>query len=65
VLARASFDAYDGQLAWSPDGKWLATCVTAEVSGARHIVLIERATGAMLPLAFTAKDKLCEATWKT
>lgn len=64
VLARASFDARDGQLAWSPDGKWLVTCVTGQFSGDRQIVLIERATGEVLPLAYTAKDKLCEGTWK-
>jgi hypothetical protein len=63
VLAKGALR--EGQLAWSPDGKWIAACATGQFSGDQHIVLVERATGEVLPLAFTAKDKLCESTWKT
>ena len=64
VAAGNQFDTDDGQIEWSPDAKWLVTCTTGSVSGARQIVLINRASGELLPLAFTAKDNLCEATWK-
>ena len=58
------FDAMYGQIAWSPDGNWLAACATAATSGVRHIVLIKRADGDVLPLAFTVRENLCEAAWK-
>jgi Tol biopolymer transport system component len=64
VAAGNYFDTFDAQIEWSPDGKWLVTCATGTLIGAREIVLLNRATGELLPLAFTAKDKLCEATWK-
>lgn len=63
VIASDRFDR-DGQIDWSPDGKWLVACMTGDVSGARQIVVINRATGELLPLAFTRRDNLCEATWK-
>ncbi len=59
-----AFDAGDGQLDWSPDGKWLVACALYQYGGDRRVVLIERATGDVLPLAFTYSDNLCEATWK-
>jgi hypothetical protein len=66
VLATGErFDDRDGQLDWSPDGKWLVTCVwSATISGRRQLALIERATGELIPLPFSSRDNLCEATWK-
>jgi hypothetical protein len=65
VLATGdSFEDRDGQVEWSPDGKWLVTCVRYEHSGGRRLVLIERATGDLLPLPFSYGENLCEATWK-
>ncbi|MEO8563318.1 MAG: hypothetical protein ABI601_14635 [bacterium] len=65
VLATGqNFEDRDGQVEWSPDGKWLVACTRYEHSGGRRLVLIERATGDVLPLPFTYGDNLCDATWK-
>jgi len=58
------WDGSDGQIDWSGDGKWLIACITGAFSGARHLTLIDRLTGELLPLAFTARDNLCGATWQ-
>jgi Tol biopolymer transport system component len=57
------FDDGDGQLDWSPDGKWLVACTTYQYVGDRRLALIERATGEVIPLPYTYADKLCEAAW--
>ena len=62
--AGIGWDAIDGQLDWSSDGKWLVSCMTGAYSGDRHIVVIDRSTGELLPLAFTARERLCGATWQ-
>jgi hypothetical protein len=59
VIAAGDFDQ-SSEIAWSPDGKWLVTCRQSF-----PMVLINRATGEQLPLAFTLRDKLCEANWKS
>lgn len=65
VLVRSDkFDTRNGQIDWSPDGKWLVSCMTGTYSGDRQLVVIDRASGEVLPLASTAKDRLCEATWR-
>ena len=38
-------------------------CMTGASAGDRHIVVIDRATGEVLPIAFTARERLCGATW--
>ena len=58
------FDYWGGQLDWSPDGKWLVACERYEHSGGRRLTLISRATGELLPLPFSYRQNLCEATWK-
>jgi len=57
------FEERDGQLDWSPDGNWLVACVPYVHSDGRRLVLIERATGEVMPLPFSFEDNLCEATW--
>jgi hypothetical protein len=57
------FDDADGQLDWSPDGKWLVACTEYQYVGDRRLALIERATGEVIPLPYTYADKLCEAAW--
>jgi hypothetical protein len=56
--------SWDGQIDWSGDGKWLIGCNTGVFSGSRHLVVINGLTGEVLPLAFTARDNLCDATWQ-
>lgn len=57
------FDGTDGQVDWSPDGKWLVACATGRYSGYRYLVLIRRADGEVLPLEHTKSRNLCGATW--
>lgn len=58
------WDTFDGQIDWSPDGKWLVACRSGSYSGARKLAVIERSTGAVLPLVFTQAYTLCGATWQ-
>jgi dipeptidyl aminopeptidase/acylaminoacyl peptidase len=62
--AGTAFQGYEGQVDWSPDGRWLVTCVGGRFLGDKLLALVRRTTGEVLPLPFTAADKLCEATWK-
>jgi Tol biopolymer transport system component len=64
VLAKPPLPGRSTQISWSPDGKWISICLQGRSSGDVNVALVERATGEILPLAFTAKDKLCESTWK-
>ena len=59
-----AFDGRDGQLDWSPDGKWLVACAGEEAASQKYLALVSRATGEVLPLPFTARDNLCGATWR-
>lgn len=59
-----SYDSDVGQIDWSPDGAWLVACVASADSSGRSLALISRATGEVVPLTFTAKDHLCEASWR-
>ena len=60
----SSLGATYGQIDWSPDGRWLVAC--SNLGGdLRELVLIERATSDMLPLPFTAREKLCQVTWQS
>jgi Tol biopolymer transport system component len=61
------YDAVDGQLDWSPDGEWIVACAYAfhfGYEGTRAVVILNRATGELLPLAYTAQHNLCEASWR-
>lgn len=58
-----SAEYLEGGVDWSPDGKWLVTCVKGQFAGDRSLVLLNRATGEVLPLAYTARDRLCESDW--
>jgi hypothetical protein len=64
VVKGVNLDGTNGQLAWSADGLWLASCATGQFSGSRFVVVMSRSTGEVLPLAFTARENLCGATWK-
>ena len=59
-----AYDAEDGQLDWSPDGQWLVACVTGQFSGERSLIVLNRKSGEVLPLAFTARHNLCDAAWR-
>lgn len=59
-----AFDASDGQLDWSPDGQWLIACANAEYSGERYLALIARSDGEVIPLPFSRRRNLCQATWR-
>jgi hypothetical protein len=67
IEASAFLDDAQGQLDWSPDGKWILTCAYGFAhgyTGSRVVVLINRQSGELLPLAFTAPADLCEAAWR-
>jgi Tol biopolymer transport system component len=60
----SGYDEEEGQIDWSPDGQWLVACVLGQYSGERSLTLINRQSGELLPLAFTARDNLCDAAWR-
>jgi Tol biopolymer transport system component len=57
------FDFSNGHLDWSPDGQWIVACIGSG-SSSHALALVSRATGEVLPLAFTRRDGLCHATWR-
>jgi Tol biopolymer transport system component len=54
-----------GQVDWSPDGKWILTCVQEEALSHYALKLIDRTTGEVIPLNWAKRDNLCTATWKS
>ena len=59
-----SFDATDGHVDWSPDGKWLVACVRGSHAGERYLTLVSRESGELVPLEFTRRHNLCGAAWR-
>jgi hypothetical protein len=64
LYAYSGLDQGDGQVDWSPDGQWLVACTMTDTSGERHLLLVRRSNGEVLPLPHTRSRNLCGATWR-